>query len=715
MKKASTYGFGDFELHGDSEQLFYQGSRLKLEPQLFALLMLLLEHRGELLSRQQIQDTVWAGRPVTDEAIRVAIKKLRDLLGDDARAPRFVKTIPKQGYKWLAPVTTPSESEPARHSRTAKQWTGLRGARGWLGWLVAGLFVAALALVAIRSAPRAVSENAQQVQVTSLTTLEGSEIFADYHAADNKLVFLHREAAGSPQQLYTKSLTSGEVQRLSWDGGHYSNSYWSPDGRQLAFNRSAEGRPGLYVADIDKHSGVTGVEQISHPDLSGKFVIGWLQDQTGLLLAEELTAGRQHSIYQYNLAEQELRALSFPNVAGRGDYLASQAHDGSKLAILREVGKEQVSLVVMAWQSGRILANKSLPFTATRLAWHHDNDTVLLSSFLGDSSRYRIQIDAFEPHPALPENSLDIYASCGDRCYILRRHNGNFLDIQETPLDISVSESLAVEVEPVLVSGRMLRQPGAQDFPRYVGEGGQFVFVSLLDQHLVFQHLDNEHRLQELGRLDPGLQLSAFSVAADGNRIAGVVEGRLILLDTNPGSTGQDAPRFLTHGLERVANPIWHADNRHLYLAHFAGNEPTIVLMDTQTQERQSIMTGMLSFRGTPDDPALAVGIDANRMAWRLFLEDGNWVKQQALVQLESANPHRWQLRDDKIYFSRYQGRESQLCWLSIAMDSSGQAAQCRSTGPNRFRLNFDIHPINKTILMVESLSAQSDIARMTW
>lgn len=711
MKNISTYRFGEFELRDESEQLLHRGGRVKLEPQLYRFLLLLLKHRRELISRDQVQEAVWAGRPVTDEAIRAAVKKLRDLLGDDARAPSYIKTIPKQGYKWLAPVTTagpPPFAALAGARRSNNVWALALV-------LVAGVITAAWWLMARQSGVAEPPSKSQQIKITPLTSLEGSEIFADYHAADNKLAFLHRDAGHSPQQLYVKNLNSGAIHRLSWDGAHYTNSYWSPDGKMLAFNRSAGGRDSFYVMGVDEATRVTEVSQLSHPGLVGKFLIGWLKDQSGLLLAEELVDGKQHGIYQFSLVDNELSALSFPNVSGRGDYLAAQAQDGGKLAILREVGKQQVSLIVMEWQSGRIIANKSLPFIPTRLAWQSDNDTIALSGFLGDVSRYKIQADAFEPDPALPEHALDIYAVCGERCFILRRHNGDYLDIQEAPLELSNDSLPVLEDAPVLLSGRMLKRPGAQDFPRYLKNGEQLVFVSLVNRSLVFQRLDDEHRLYELGRLDSRHQLSSVAVSPDGKRLAGVADRRLFLLDISPHSPSPAAPQFLTHGLERVDNPVWHEDSQHLYLAHFSGNEPSIVLFDPESGTRSPIANGMLSFRRQSEGSSLAIGVDPDHMAWELALVEGEWVKQRQVAQLASANPHRWQLLNNTIYYSRYRGRESQLCAQRLDASSGSELEYCRSTGSNRFRLNFDIHENHQTVLLVESLSAQSDIVRMTW
>src|SRR5580698_8722458 len=84
---------------------------LKLERIPFEILLLLLEHRDEIVTRDQIVSRVW-GHGVfldTDNSIRSAVRKLRQVLKDDAEAPRFIETITGQGYRFIAPVINPTE------------------------------------------------------------------------------------------------------------------------------------------------------------------------------------------------------------------------------------------------------------------------------------------------------------------------------------------------------------------------------------------------------------------------------------------------------------------------------------------------------------------------------------------------------------------------------------------------------------------------------
>ncbi len=76
----------------------------RLEPKVMDVLTTLARHEGTLVSKQQIVDEVWAGRPVTDEVIARCISALRAHLGDDHKSPRFIETLPKRGYRLITPV-----------------------------------------------------------------------------------------------------------------------------------------------------------------------------------------------------------------------------------------------------------------------------------------------------------------------------------------------------------------------------------------------------------------------------------------------------------------------------------------------------------------------------------------------------------------------------------------------------------------------------------
>lgn len=104
-------GFGLFEADLQTGELWKAGRRVKLQSQPFKILAMLLEHPGEVVSREELQLRLWGRDTVVDfdHSLGTAINKIREALGDSADNPRFVETLARRGYRFLAPVTVLAE------------------------------------------------------------------------------------------------------------------------------------------------------------------------------------------------------------------------------------------------------------------------------------------------------------------------------------------------------------------------------------------------------------------------------------------------------------------------------------------------------------------------------------------------------------------------------------------------------------------------------
>src|SRR5215469_4246076 len=105
--------FGPFELDFDGERLLRNGTGVKLQDQPLKLLLLLVERQGEVVSRNEMRMRLWPAETYGDfdNGLNVAIKKLRTALGDDSDRPSYIETIPRRGYRFIAPVYEESLSK----------------------------------------------------------------------------------------------------------------------------------------------------------------------------------------------------------------------------------------------------------------------------------------------------------------------------------------------------------------------------------------------------------------------------------------------------------------------------------------------------------------------------------------------------------------------------------------------------------------------------
>ena len=104
--QAKLFRFGSFELDLEAQQLLKNGRTVRLQPQPFKLLCFLVGLRGQLVTREQIRGELWSNDTFVDveQGVNFAIKQVRDALGEDADHPIYIQTVPRRGYRFVAPV-----------------------------------------------------------------------------------------------------------------------------------------------------------------------------------------------------------------------------------------------------------------------------------------------------------------------------------------------------------------------------------------------------------------------------------------------------------------------------------------------------------------------------------------------------------------------------------------------------------------------------------
>ena len=127
---SGTFAFEDFSLDWGDRRLWRAGKPVELSNRYFDALALLLSEQGKLVSKDRFMDEVWRGIPVTDEALTQCIKTLRKQLGDDAASPRFIETVPKHGYRFIAEVRCENVLRQAQSER--RTWDTFPSVRGEL-------------------------------------------------------------------------------------------------------------------------------------------------------------------------------------------------------------------------------------------------------------------------------------------------------------------------------------------------------------------------------------------------------------------------------------------------------------------------------------------------------------------------------------------------------------------------------------------------------
>jgi Tol biopolymer transport system component/DNA-binding winged helix-turn-helix (wHTH) protein len=246
------YEFGDFRLDASERLLSRGGVTVPLTPKAIDLLFALVEQPGRLLDKETLLSTVWPDTFVEENNLADNIFKLRRVLGDGENGPRFIETVPKRGYRFVADVRAVgalTEHGPElRQQVVAESPRQADGSDGQMPlpasntrrlvtvpWMVAGAMM--LLVVALGLDRRGTPETPRILRAELLPPENAS--FGDIAVSPDGKWLAFTAATGSRVQLWLRSLEGNKVNRLEGTDGA-SHPFWSPDSRFVGFFASGK-------------------------------------------------------------------------------------------------------------------------------------------------------------------------------------------------------------------------------------------------------------------------------------------------------------------------------------------------------------------------------------------------------------------------------------------------------------------------------------------
>src|ERR1700681_3411776 len=123
-RSREVFRFGTFEVDLRAGELRKQGVRIKLQEQPFLVLKALVGRPGEIVTRDELRSQIWSADTFVDfdNSLNTSINKLREALGDSAENPRFIETLPRRGYRFVAPVTGLESKRTAGTEARTSRW-----------------------------------------------------------------------------------------------------------------------------------------------------------------------------------------------------------------------------------------------------------------------------------------------------------------------------------------------------------------------------------------------------------------------------------------------------------------------------------------------------------------------------------------------------------------------------------------------------------------
>jgi Tol biopolymer transport system component/DNA-binding winged helix-turn-helix (wHTH) protein len=549
--------FDRYEVDLCSGELRKEGRKIRLQPQPFQLLVLLLRNAGRIVSREDVRRELWPEDTFVDfdKGLAAAVNKIREALCDSAEKPRFVETLPRRGYRFIGEVALPEKVEtpapPAPSGAVVlRPWlTATRSAA--IGILCAAGILAAIGIGRWRGA----REEGSGFAPRPFTTLPGNELAPSFSPDGSRIAFAWD---GGPENndnrldLYVKAVGSEQLIQLTRHPSDWLYSAWSPDGTQIAFHRMDGRDTGVYVVPM-----LGGAERKLIPT-HAPYVVGtgisWSPDGKWIAYGDEIpdgTTAPENRIFEVSVETSEIRRL--PHDPGcLAEAFPAFSHDGKKIFFYCVHSANAIEIESMPVGGGpftRVLPSQNM---IVGYALSRDDSRIVFSHGFIDAQLAVVNVETHEVQPiGAPEGAA--WPS------ISRDTDKLTFSSQSASTSIRRRDLLHPEKEGV----RLLSSTQPQNSAQYSPDGKHIAFKSRRGGPWALWMSDVDGG--DVVLLSKDIANSGLSEwSPDGNKVAfdsvAQTPSSIYVVDI-----GERVPRKLVTDVEDIKYPSWSRDGKWIY------------------------------------------------------------------------------------------------------------------------------------------------------
>lgn len=643
--------FDVFQVDLRAGELRREGRRVKLQEQPFRVLFLLLERAGEVVTREELREKLWPADTFVDfdHGLNSAVARLREALRDSAERPRFIETIAKRGYRFIASLRTAAPAQDASgipsetHNRTRlSTWLRIQTpAKMWIGFTFClASFIALMVWALYR--PNSDSQ-LERIEVVPLIGLRGFQATPAF-SPDGTLVAF-RQSDGAKNTGIFAAVVGGEKSlQLTSDPGDCCPT-WSPDGRQLAFVRYSD-----KIVSIFTIPALGGTEhRVYRGPASMAAGLSWSPIASALVFPEANPADPSRSVLSLlSLTDSGTRALTSPP-PGWHDHEPAFSPDGTRLAFIRStIAGVSNDVYVMPAAGGHA---KRLTFDNRPImgppTWTSDSREIIFSSARGaETGLWRVSATGCIPRPVagpVGEGTWPSIPAKGD-ALVYEQGQSKFdiwrLDLKDMKHHARPPSALVSE------KGDKMRPELSPDGKKIAFESNRLGFWDIWTCDVDGTSCDQ-----------------VTSLHGTAGRARWSPNGRYLAFEFHPREQSEiyvaEVPGGLPHLVPSIAgadnlSPSWSRDGKSLYFASKRGTEPFQVWKMPVQGGSPTRMTknGGISPVESPDGRFLYYSKYEQGGIWRMPLAGGD--ETEILPGVEGGSWPNWGVSEDGIYFLRF-------------------------------------------------------------
>lgn len=695
--------FGVFELNLRSGELRKAGTRINLQGQPLQTLEFLLEHPGELVTREELRQRLWPKDTFVDfeHGLNAVINRLRDTLGDSADTPRFVETVPRRGYRFIAPVVRGATD---REVKAARLRPASRHGK-YSMWAAVVLAITLGAAASVYVVPLWLSSRAV-MQTVPLTSLPNRERQPSFSPDGQQIAFVWDGEQGDNEDIYVKIVGAEGSLRLTSSPAADRHPVWSPDGRHIVFVRSSEEGSGIFII-----SALGGTERKIVPlhtaPYEGALGPSWSPNGQLLAITDRAESQGPASLLVVTIENLETRKLTSPPANAFGDFAPAFSPDGRSVAFIRLGSKRGIHIVPVDGGEPRLLTPEGLLW-AERLTWTPDGRDLVFSSGSGargsSSNLWKLSASGGTPERLAVGGDNAANPTISSR--------GNRLAYEQLMQDANIWQiEVPTSTPTVRVPARLIASTRHEAGPQFSPDGTRIVFHSDRTGHFEIWVCDfagsNLVQLTSFGGSVSMVGTPRWS--PDGRRIAFDVfvkeQGDIYVADVDGGT-----PQRVTAERSDEWVPSWSKDGRWIYFASDRTGRMEVWKVPVAGGSAvQVTRQGGFSPFESNDGKFLyyAKGLDADGL-WSVAVQGGEEAPVMAFPRAGFWGY--WALADTGIYFVNTDARpQPVLQFLSFAAHRVVDVAELAAR-PIAFEPGLAVSPDGSRILYTQEDQHTSDI-----
>jgi Tol biopolymer transport system component/DNA-binding winged helix-turn-helix (wHTH) protein len=707
----SGFKVGDWLVQPEVGTLIKGETSVQLEPKVMEVLVYLARNPGKVLPKERIIQAVWTDTFVTDDALKYAIVELRKALEDDARDPRFIKTLPRRGYQLIAPVEIRGTPEVDKTLRSNHFRPQSDRRRFWLIGLVFTLIFisAALTMSIVYLHYLNTGGNTIALEFFPLTSYPGSETDPSFSPDGNQIVFSWNGESADNQDIWIKSLNSESMPyRLTTHPGIDRSPVWSPDGQWIAFLRGRTGLEGRPLASAGKVS-VLLISSSGEPEKELIEIyeshcygtcLSWTKDNRWLVIPDQIHPGGTTALFLLSIDTLEKVPLTNPPEETDGDLYPAISPDGETLAFARTSGFRfgdiyQLSLSEDLRPIGQEERLKTVAGQLWGLSWSADGDEIIYSAgFWPQAKLQKIKVNDPDNVTAIPSPGMETQHPA-----ISRRQNRLAVTLVQVDFDIWQLE-IPQPGEAANPPKKLIDSTLVDWLPQFLPDGRIHFGTNrtgTLEGWICEEDGSNQVRFS------PGGQFSSASWSWDGEWIVFSTLNEkefwdLFLVGAEPG----DKPKKITSYPLTDPDPRWSRDNRWIYLDFKTSGKIQTWRIPVDVGESQPILEpGCYGAVESPDRQYLyyrrvgAIGL------FRSLMDGG--AEEQIIGEAGLLN---WEVVENGIY---YVAKVENL-WAIKFLDTANGSVRIFARDEKNIGWGFSVSPDQRYILFDQESDLSSDL-----